>query len=403
MANNDIEKRQIKKRANEMEKRLRDAYSTLHLPEKEGVNGWIYLDKIFLNSACEAALTVIEAQDKGDNRPEAWKENPRAHSYLTFLKMLKYNEAQYSHEQETKRKNKEIAEANILAQMASINLLRDKLSKNTKPVLPYPIELTGFYPEQWCEIHTPSREMVRQWTLEIIYKQVPKSLINIVDWDFQYDIKLLPSAYYEVKQDIPSLIWQFHALVFVTANLTMRNFPIYQKNSGCTKLVNGKEQKLGEIYHIFDYTCDDNFNTPIILLRDLYQGKIESQEVTVINRSNSTTTFLVGDSEVAVHDNFVEFIHSLSKKKIPLWKSLLKIGLIDKQVSYLFEQKWNQKLSKSSSSSPLEEVNKDAVADKLMQLGWAEADAINVIKTLIIPPSATINDIVKSVIEKQGG
>ncbi|MFC1994779.1 RuvA C-terminal domain-containing protein [Chloroflexota bacterium] len=386
----------------ENERRVKAAWATVNPPD-EGARRILsnHEYNLFIKSLDRAVTAVIEAQDRGDNRPEAWMEDSKALGYLTCVSAIKKAEDDQLRRREAARQTEAAATLNASLRTTAVHKFRAELSHSNKPVLPYLTVLSGYDPEEWCELSLPDDKQVREWAVEQIRKRVSNELAGLVRWNLDWDMKVLPQASYEIADGIPSIRWDFIAMVLVTANLQLGNCQVLEQHPGYAKLVQGKGQKLGTMYLRVNWSVDGTFSTPIALLRAFAEGHMEASGVAVIDRTSPVTTFSVdGADGVEVHDEFREFIRCMVKKNVPLWQSLLKMGLIDAQVAELLEQKWSQQLPQASTGSLLGEVNKDDVVDKLAELGWVRTDAANIVQALAVPPNATVDDVVKLAVEK---
>ena len=208
---------------------------------------------------------------------------------------------------------------------------------------------------------------------------------------------VLPRAFYEVSDGIPSLRWDFIARVLVTANLELGECLIAEQHPCYSKLVQGQGQKLGATYLVVNWSLDGNFSTPIVLLRAFTEGKMEDQGITVIDRTGPMTTFSIeGADVVEVSDNFRAFVKKITGKK-PLWDSLLGIGIIDDTTAQLLKGKWDQSPVPGSGD---EEKKLEEAVGRLMVLGYTETGAKEALKSIAFPAGSSIDEIVKVILAK---
>jgi len=395
--------------AKERDRRIKAALDILNVEALEPERFLSELEfNMFKNSIGPAVEAVIKAQDQGDTQPDAWMFSSKAYSFILWREKISDRKREWLREREDAARAEEAskraadnAAARIFQFTKAVNEFRVSLLHQKKPVIPYPAILTAHKPEVWFATECPEDEQIEELAAEEIRTQIPEELAGSIKYSMHWDVRVMPHASYELQNDIPCLLWESTAFILVTVELELGKCRLYEKQNGQTILVEGAGQKLGTLYIRLERECVGNELVPITLLKIFSEGKMEGPGVTLVDYGNGVGTYKTGNKlEVVADDKFKSFISHLSTLKSPLWVSLESIGIIDKQVAMILEQKWQQLAISSVDLKPASVVGKDIVVEKLTEIGWSKEDAIKMVDSLVIPPEASIEDIVKKVVEK---
>ncbi|MFC1924062.1 hypothetical protein ACFLXA_01675 [Chloroflexota bacterium] len=279
------------------------------------------------------------------------------------------------------------------------------LSVVKEPALIYPKWLDCYQVNQWCEIPLPDKKQVNDWATPLVFKKVPDTIHQYVTLDISFKTQFVPYIQYEV-QGIPCLNWWFKTVMVVRADVNIKDNTFTKKFYGHPFTMKFDSAFLGQIY-VGPCFWENNFGMaiPLVLLLMLAHRDLESDGIQVTIRESPLTTFEIKgfEDDVTIHDDFVRFIREITTKQ-PLLRALSSKQLIDSQTYHLLKMKIadftgeGEKVKGAGKARIVEQVVK-----KLISLGWTEKDAVEAVKKKTIPPEASVEAIVKSLLEGELG
>lgn len=263
-------------------------------------------------------------------------------------------------------------------------------------------EVLNYHPELWCDLTLLSEDEARAWAKPKILDRIPQLLIPFVTWESASEILAIPKIKYELL-GVPSLTWNFDIYVKAKVDLWLKESTITKEFEGFKYVSPIKAQKIGSFFLGYAYwDSEEGFSTPIALLALLVEGELEGLGIEVIEGDPSHTVYTVegfDERYVEVHKDFRKFIRETAKEK-PLAQALLDKGIIYEDTAKLVEAKWDQPLPVSGNMSDAAGSELESAVAKLVELGLTEAVAKKEVETTVFPKNATVDDIVKIILEK---
>jgi len=336
-----------------------------------------------------------------ENNPDVWLQDPEAYEYTIWLSVI--------NERKDIESRKIAARSEYASYMRRVDsLLKEfelELSGQKKPELP--IVLPEYEPDRWYDLDIPQQEEIKDWLLSELRSKIPPELMDLLSWDFDYDISVLPTAEY-VLAGIPCLIWFFSVQLLITVKLAIGK-PSSRLFRGIPHRISIPPKALGELYiGPFEWNYQEGFTSPITLLEALSQGEMEAEGIRVLGRDGSRTSFEIdgfdGDDAIEIDDRFRQFLIDTASGK-PLAEGLLAAGIVDKPTASLIEAKMGTLPPLKGEVQPQTgqaASDEDEVRDKLQALGYKASEISQMIAATQFPPGMSLDEKLQAALKMLG-
>ena len=257
------------------------------------------------------------------------------------------------------------------------------------------------HPQSWCELELPTDDEVAAWAKPHVREKIPEVLRPFVTWGLAPQILVVPRVDYELAGVVPCLVWHFDIYVAAKVDLWLKESVITKEFHGWKYVTPVKAKRIGALFLGYEYwDSEEDFTTPIRLLRLIGEGNLEAPGIEVLIHEPSHTVYIIQgfDDFVEVRKQFSQFIKNTAKNQ-SLAQGLLGQALLDEEGAKLIEEKWDEHLP-ITGKVKTEGSDLEGVVSKLTELGWTEADAKNAVETTTFPNNATTEEIVSIILEK---